>query len=108
MYLDTFASNTKSIFDKLSLLNLPTNFYLSGGTALALHLGHRESEDLDFFSKESFNPQVLQQQLENSLKLTDITQSPGTLNGYTNNVKLQFLHYPYKFISKPSVWKGMT
>ena len=25
------------------------NFYLSGGTALALQIGHRESEDLDFF-----------------------------------------------------------
>ncbi|MBU1070929.1 nucleotidyl transferase AbiEii/AbiGii toxin family protein [Patescibacteria group bacterium] len=24
-------------------------FYLSGGTALSLQIGHRESEDLDFF-----------------------------------------------------------
>jgi len=27
------------------------SFYLSGGTALALQLGHRESEDLDFFNQ---------------------------------------------------------
>ncbi len=108
MHTETLAPTTKMVFDLLSGQAELKPFYLSGGTALALHLGHRESEDLDFFTKESFNPQVLQQQLENSLKLTDITQSPGTLNGYTNNVKLQFLHYPYKFISKPSVWKGMT
>ena len=29
------------------------NFYLSGGTALSLQLGHRESEDLDFISFSS-------------------------------------------------------
>jgi len=29
---------------------IPEDFYLSGGTALALHLGHRISEDLDFFT----------------------------------------------------------
>lgn len=27
-------------------------FYLAGGTGLALQLGHRMSEDLDFFSQE--------------------------------------------------------
>ena len=33
-------------------------FYLSGGTALSLQVGHRESEDLDFFSADTFNPQI--------------------------------------------------
>ena len=30
--------------------------YLAGGTALALHLGHRISIDLDFFPSKKFNP----------------------------------------------------
>ena len=29
-------------------------FYLAGGTALALHLGHRYSVDLDWFTAEPF------------------------------------------------------
>lgn len=29
--------------------HLPTELYLGGGTAVAVHLGHRESRDLDFF-----------------------------------------------------------
>ncbi len=28
-----------------------SEFYLAGGTALALHLGHRQSQDLDFFTR---------------------------------------------------------
>jgi len=36
------------------------NFYLSGGTALAeFYLGHRLSEDLDFFSEGEFEPQSI-------------------------------------------------
>lgn len=31
------------------------DFYLAGGTALALQLGHRWSEDLDFFTKTRFD-----------------------------------------------------
>ncbi|MFN0033504.1 MAG: nucleotidyl transferase AbiEii/AbiGii toxin family protein [Saprospiraceae bacterium] len=34
-------------------------FYLVGGTALALQLGHRVSVDLDLFSTEPFDPQTL-------------------------------------------------
>jgi len=40
------------------------NFYLSGGTALSLLLGHRESEDLDWFNQQGFDPIRLQPKLE--------------------------------------------
>jgi hypothetical protein len=33
----------------------PRQFTLYGGTALALRLGHRQSEDFDFFSREPFD-----------------------------------------------------
>ena len=34
-------------------------FYLGGGTALALDLGHRLSRDFDFFASESFDEEAL-------------------------------------------------
>ncbi|MHC1726557.1 MAG: nucleotidyl transferase AbiEii/AbiGii toxin family protein [Syntrophobacteraceae bacterium] len=37
----------------------PEHFTLYGGTALALHLGHRASVDFDFFSDEPFDPDEL-------------------------------------------------
>jgi predicted nucleotidyltransferase component of viral defense system len=58
-----------------------SRFYLAGGTALALQLGHRRSEDLDFFSEldqvkpdthqeilralDSLNPQVMEKAFGN-------------------------------------------
>ena len=38
---------------------VPSDFVLYGGTALALQLGHRISEDFDFFSADSFDPYLL-------------------------------------------------
>ena len=38
---------------------VPADFVLYGGTALALHLGHRESIDFDFFSAGEIDPDHL-------------------------------------------------
>ncbi len=43
---------TQEVFRLLSKSDLVRDFYLAGGTALALHFGHRYSDDLDFFSEE--------------------------------------------------------
>ena len=39
--------------------DIPGNFVLYGGTALALRLGHRQSVDFDFFCNETFAPDQL-------------------------------------------------
>lgn len=57
MFTDVLPSNTASTLTKLRDKSFLSNFYLSGGTALTLQIGHRESEDLDFFTKEDFNPE---------------------------------------------------
>src|SRR6266481_7183877 len=38
-------------------------FVLYGGTAMALRLGHRQSEDFDFFTNESFEPDNLRRSI---------------------------------------------
>jgi hypothetical protein len=47
---NALASTTRRAVDALAALPVPPDFYLAGGTALALQLGHRISYDLDFFS----------------------------------------------------------
>jgi hypothetical protein len=42
---------------------VPSEFVLYGGTGLALQLGHRFSEDFDFFSSSAFDPARLQSSL---------------------------------------------
>ena len=47
----------RRLWDELK--HTPKEFVLYGGTALALRLGHRSSEDFDFFSNYSFAPDLL-------------------------------------------------
>src|SRR6516164_11332451 len=41
----------------------PDRFTLYGGTALALRLGHRQSLDFDFFSRQAFDPGALAREI---------------------------------------------
>lgn len=47
---EALTSETQQAFRKVAGLEFANSFYLAGGTGLALHLGHRFSNDLDFFS----------------------------------------------------------
>lgn len=80
-------------------------FYLSGGTALSLQLGHRESEDLDFFSPSDFDPLLLQKQLTQFGQLSQTMAAEGTLNTFLGGVKLQFLEYPYTMLESFNNWQ---
>jgi predicted nucleotidyltransferase component of viral defense system len=55
--LNILPSSQRALWKELKAT--PKHFVLYGGTALALRLGHRVSEDLDFFTNASFDPQDL-------------------------------------------------
>lgn len=57
----------------LELKDVPDNFVLYGGTAIALQLGHRESVDFDFFGSQKFDPDDLLKSIP-ALKNAQITQ----------------------------------
>ncbi len=69
----------------------PSSGELMGGTALAVHIKHRQSEDLDIFVYESFNPHSLLANLQGHGKVEAEYVVEGTLNCTFDGVKLQFL-----------------
>jgi hypothetical protein len=61
------------------LLDVPKEFTLYGGTAIALYLGHRESVDFDFFGAKSFDPDRLFKSLPFMSGAEIIQRGPDTL-----------------------------
>lgn len=59
--LDILPAAQRRLWDELGAT--PPHFVLYGGTAIALRIGHRQSEDFDFFSNEPFDPEVLAKQV---------------------------------------------
>ncbi len=84
------------------------DFYLSGGTAAALQLGHRISNDLDFFSRTGFSHQIHARSLKTLGRfIIDYTDS-NTLVGRLNDVKVGFFHYPYPLLKPTHRWQGLN
>ncbi len=87
--------------------NIPEEFILYGGTAVALHLGHRESIDFDFFSNIPFDPAILYERI-NFLKDAEILQQAANsltcLVHGNGEVKISFFAMPtLKRINHPHV-----
>ena len=74
-------------------------FYLAGGTALALQIGHRISNDLDFFSPDDFNENLLIQNLSPLGKFELEKKEERTVLGVLNNTKISFLGYRYPLLN---------
>ena len=70
---------------------VPPSSYLVGGTAVAVHLQHRISRDLDFFLAEDTDLDALRRRLEALGRLAVTLHTADTLNGVFNRTKIQFL-----------------
>ena len=75
-----------------------SGFYFASGTGLALHLGHRLSRDLDFFSPELFDEEALLHRLQSLPELAVRSRSSYTLHCDIQGVKVSFLGYPYPLL----------
>lgn len=72
--------------------HLPVGVYLAGGTATALHLHHRRSNDLDFFFHDNaVDLDALETELSKLGAAVDL-RSPGTLRVYVGKTKVEFFH----------------
>jgi hypothetical protein len=81
-----------------------TYSYLGGGTALALQLGHRRSEDLDFFVTEEFNDLSFKQNIQlERLDTLVVNQTPNHTEMMIQSIKVDFVRerIPLKFPLKP-------
>lgn len=109
-YPQTLPQKTRQLWDLLARDDSEwlKRFYLSGGTALSLQLGHRESEDLDFFSIQDFDPVSIQSKLETLGRLKEVEVSTNTLNAILDDVHLQFLGYPYKLVEPVVVYGAVA
>ena len=84
--------DTSATWDAIAPV-LPPVAYLGGGTAIAVHLGHRVSRDLGFFfHQESIDLDELARRLNAAGPFAVTERSAGTLNGVFSATKVQFLH----------------
>lgn len=106
MHEEVLAPRQRKVLKILSPQAARHGFYLGGGTAVALHLGHRRSVDLDWFSETSVGDVTrLARTLGDGRMPMMIDQiGPGTLHGAVAGVRVSVLEYPYALLHPPLVW----
>jgi hypothetical protein len=106
MHGEAIDAKTKSVLEKIVKSEIAKKFYLAGGTALAIQMGHRKSIDFDFFSAEKFSVPILKKKLSKIGKFVLDYEEEQTLSGSLNGVKISFFHYNYKLLFPPVFFLG--
>jgi len=84
-----------------------SGWYLGGGTALALQVGHRQSVDLDFFTPQTrFQESNLERKLFETGQWRTTLQQRGTMYGVLKGARASFIAYPFFYPSPERIRCG--
>jgi len=95
-----------SILAEIGKIKGVQDFYLAGGTALTLLIGHRGSLDLDFFREAPFKNQDLIASLRDHFNLKIQEDQEKTLHVSLDGIRVSFLEYPYPLLGTTE-WRGV-
>jgi hypothetical protein len=94
MHLDVLNKDQRALLPFLSTFK--KEFYLVGGTAVALHIGHRLSIDFDLFKNGDIHPKrIITKFKENNKEHLITLNRDGQLNLVCSGVKFTFLNFEY-------------
>ena len=107
MYEEALIKEAKKLFPRFGKFS---DFYLVGGTALALQIGHRISFDFDFFSENELPTGLLQKIkriFPGSAAEVIYKEAGEQITLSLDGVKTTFFHYPYPVIDKFVEYQGV-
>jgi len=104
---EVLSEKTKALFEKFESRDLPPKSYLAGGTAIALHIGHRQSVDLDWFTQSEFDEKVWQMKWETEWNFNMQSRDWQTLVGEIAGVKTSLYFYKYPLIGDIATYRGL-
>ena len=98
------AVNTEllDLLSKLMAHDTFSNFNLVGGTSLALQIGHRVSIDIDLFGSCELDELEFTRTISELGKTIVIKKSKNILVYMVNDIKVDFVNYPYEWIDSPN------
>ena len=111
LYWATVTPLMRQIMRAVGLSDLGPRFYLAGGTALALQLGHRRSVDLDFFSETDEVPPATHRQVMNVLEEYEpniVEQAWGNLLLLVQDLRVGFFGYGYPLVAPLLQVEGLS
>ena len=109
MHPEILDSKRLKVLKELSFLK-EEGYYLAGGTALALQLGHRTSLDFDFYNERHFDSGELFSKLQEVFgdRINERHREEDTLTGDIDGIHFSFFWYKYPLIRKLKEFEGTS
>ncbi len=105
---DAVEAGTLELIRRLQQDKKLSGFYIAGGTALALFLGHRRSVDIDLFTLEDFDARYLLEHLEHSYGFSMQYIAQNTLKGTISGIFVDLITHKYPLISDIITEEGIS
>lgn len=107
MFTKALLPDTLRAIKLVSKIDIIKKSYLAGGTALALHIGHRYSFDLDFFTNHVFDENIAENDLKRMAKFKKDGKAWRTVWGKISDTKFSLFYYQYHLVKKTTIFEGI-
>jgi len=95
MHKEVLSDNQSKLLPFISTFS--KDYYLVGGTAIALQIGHRQSLDFDLFTKNKIKPGTIKNKLKaRNIEYKTIHKESDQFHILVNDVKITYFNYPYE------------
>ncbi len=101
LHEEALPGGSAAVFERLGKQPEFAAFYLAGGTAAALLMGHRLSEDLDLFTERPWRWERMARAMAAAGDVEIDRQEDGTFVGLVSGVRVSLFEYPYVLLEEP-------
>jgi len=106
-HLEVLSRQSAEALPFLKQMPFINQFYLAGGTGLALQLGHRLSADFDFFSKKNFDEARILREFAKTKSFSLEKRDAQTIIGTLKKTKIAFFYYPFPLLKDTVTQDGV-
>lgn len=107
LFKQTVEQTTLDLLIGIQQLDVFSEHRLVGGTSLALQYGHRLSIDLDFFCEDLLEHEEILANIKPLGKVEVVSKSKYISCFFINDIKVDFVSLPYKWIDEPVLEDSM-
>jgi hypothetical protein len=107
LHTETVEKGTLALIKKLMTDPELQSFYLVGGTALSLKMGHRKSVDIDLFTDKEFDAHRISEHLISAYHPSNIRTLKNGIFCFIENIKVDIIAHQYPLVNKVEQVEGI-